>query len=281
MSRYDLLPPNATQLERDFSRATSFLERIGRPVPIIRTAKRIDIPDSVVPWLIYEYGLAEVLEYLPDQRQALVDGVAWQRIRGTPQAILTGLSWLGLSGTIDESEGGSVRWAEYQVGLPAPVQGLEPIRRIVGVATISQPVRSRLQRVFSVYDHRRFILDDSLLSEGSPLSDHTGTRPLGLDGPQISFGDYRATLIDAAPQLQVARTEVLASLVPYLDRFILDHSFVDENWHHLNEPIVRTDVIPGSASRFTVLNWANVPWSGVPWVGSSSDAGGRITSFTT
>ena len=32
-SRYDLLPPNATQLERDLSRVTSSLERIGRPVP--------------------------------------------------------------------------------------------------------------------------------------------------------------------------------------------------------------------------------------------------------
>ena len=63
MSRYDLLPPNATQLERDFSRATSPLERLAytstqvfspdvfepdvfddkQPVPNIRTAKRIDI----------------------------------------------------------------------------------------------------------------------------------------------------------------------------------------------------------------------------------------------
>jgi hypothetical protein len=279
MSRYDLLPPNATQLERDFSRATSFLERIGRPVPVIRTAKRLNIPDSVVPWLIYEYGLAEVLEYLPDQRQALVDGVAWQRIRGTPQAILIGLSWLGLAGTIDESEGGSTRWAEYQVGLPAPVQGLEPIRRIVGVTTISQPVRSRLQRVFSVYDHRRFILDDSRLSEGSPLSDHTGTRPLGIDGPQISFGDYRATHIDAEPQLQVANTTVLPTLVPYLDRFILDHSFIDEEWHYLNEPILRTDVITGEASRYELVWWGEVPWGAIPWYGADSEAGGTIRTI--
>ena len=92
MSRYDLLPPNATQLERDLSRAISPLPALGplveRPIltedgqqlaaedwrlmlressvpfkkpggvtPIIRTAKRSDIPDSVVPWLNYEYGL--------------------------------------------------------------------------------------------------------------------------------------------------------------------------------------------------------------------------------
>ncbi len=281
MSRYDLLPPNATQLERDFSRATSFLERIGRPVPIIRTAKRLDIPDLVVPWLIYEYGLGEVLEYLPDQRQALVDGVAWQRVRGTPQAVLIGLGWLGLNGTIDESEGGSYRWAEYQVGLPAPVQGLEIIHRIVGVTTISQPLRSRLQRVFSVYDHRRFVLDDSLLSEGSPLSDHTGTRPLGPDGPQISFGDYRAAWLQSQLGVQQTLTEVFAVLVPYLDTFILDHSFVDEEWHLENDPIARVDVIPGSASRNDAeLRWIGVPWGNQAWDGAGIAAGGKITTVT-
>lgn len=42
MSRYDLLPPNATPLERNLSRATSTLDRIARPVPIIRIAKRVN-----------------------------------------------------------------------------------------------------------------------------------------------------------------------------------------------------------------------------------------------
>jgi P2-related tail formation protein len=280
MSRYDLLPPNATPLERDFSRATSFLERIGRTVPTIRTAKRLDIPDAVVPWLIYEYGLAEVLEYLPDARLTLADGIAWQRVRGTPQAILIGLSWLGISGTIDESEGGSYRWAEYQLGLPAPVQGLQNLTRIVGVTTISQPVRSRLQRIFSVYDHRRFILDDSLLSEGSPLSDHTGTRPLGDDGPQISFGDYRRTLIDATGTVAPGITTAHAALVPYIDTFLLDHSFIDEEWHLLNDPISRVDVISGSVSRTVEVRWGETPWSTQRWDGSADAAGGKITTIT-
>lgn len=280
MSRYDLLPPNATPLERDFSRAISSLERIGRPVPIIRTAKRRNIPDSVVPWLIYEYGLGEVLEYLPDARQALVDGIAWQRLRGTPAAIGIGLSWLGLTGAIDESEGGSYRWAEYQLGLPAPVQGLEIIHRIVGVTTISQPLRSRLQRIFSIYDHRRFVLDDSLLSEGSPLSDHTGTRPLGPDGPQISFGDYHTVLIDAQGQVGMVATEVRPSLVPYIDTFLLDHSFIDEEWHLPNDPISRVDVIPCSVSRTAELRWGGTQWTTQAWDGSGDAAGGKITTVT-
>jgi len=116
MSRYDLLPPNATTLERDFSRSVSSLERTGAATPVVRTAKRVGIPDSVVPWLIYEYGLGELLDFIPDQRQAIADGVPWQRIRGTPQSLIDALDWIGLEGEIDESEGGTTRWAEYQIG---------------------------------------------------------------------------------------------------------------------------------------------------------------------
>lgn len=277
MSRYDLLPPNATTLERDFSRASSSLQRTGAAVPIIRTAKRISIPDSVVPWLIFEYGLGELLDFIPDQRQAITDGVPWQRIRGTPQSLIDALDWIGLNGQIDESEGGSARWAEYQIGLPAPVQGLEIIRQIMAVAVLSQPQRSRLQRVFSVYDYRRFVLDDSLLSEGSPLSDHTGTRPIS-GGPQISFGDYRSALINAPPTLLVSTVWMYPVLVPYVDTFLLDYSLLDEDWHLLNFPIACTDVIPGSATRQDVRRWTTIPWPAEPWDGAGSAVGGSVTT---
>jgi P2-related tail formation protein len=281
VSLYDLLPPNATQLERDLSRSTSSLERAGGPVPVVRTAKRLDIPDGVVPWLVFEYGLGELLPYLPDQRQAIAEGVLWQRIRGTPAALDQALGWIGLPGAyVDESEGGSARWAEYQIGLEAPVQGEEILLRILGVAGVSQPQRSRLQRVFSVYDYRRFILDDSLLSEGSPLSDHTGTRPFGPDGLQVSFGDYRSTLVDAEPDLATALTVFLSVEVPYIDRFLLDHSYVDEEWHILNTPIARVDVITGGASRLTLLGWGSIPWPASPWGGSGDSVGGIITTVT-
>lgn len=278
-SRYDLLPPNATQLERDFSRSTSSLERTGEPVPTIRTAKRINIPDDVVPWLVYEYGLGELLPYIESQRQVIADGVPWQRIRGTPQALLDALEWIGLEGEVDESEGGSARWAEYQIGLPEPVQGLEIIYQIMGVAALSQPQRSRLQRIFSVYDHRRFVLDDSLLSQGSPLSDHTGTRPIP-NGPQISFGDFRSTLIDGAPVLLVNTTTVLATAVPYIDTFILDHSYMDEEWHIVDGAIGRVDLITGAVARLDIRRWGSVPWLSEPWDGAASPVGGSITTVS-
>lgn len=258
MSRYDLLPPNATQLERDLSRASSFLERIGRPVPTIRTAKRINIPDGVVPWLIYEYGLGELLPYLSDQRQAIAEGVLWQRVRGTPAALKIGLSWIGLIATLEESEAGTYRWAEYQLGLTAATQGENLINAIIGLCRISSPVRSRLQRIYAVYDFRRFVLDDSLLSDGGILSDHSGVRPRP-DWPQISYGQILSSLVAVNATVGSVHTAVISTLVRNGDRFILDQSVLDEDWHVINRPSLLT-VQEGVSVRYEGQTWAAATW---------------------
>lgn len=280
MSRFDLLPPNATPLERDFSRSVSSLRRTGAAVPVIRTAKRSDIPDSVVPWLVYEYGLGEILPYLDnDQRRAIEEGIDWQRIRGTPASVLLALGWIGVEAEVEESEGGSYRWAEYQLGLPAPV-GAPQIDSIVAAAAISTPVRSRLQRIYSVYDYRRFVLDDSLLSEGSPLSDHTGTRPR-LDWPQISFGDYRSSSVAADFRVTAAGLTHHSVLVIKEDRFLLDAGVLDEEWHVLNHPAGIIEIFPSSASRFESQEvWGAFSWIDVAWEGSGYLASGKISTVS-
>jgi|GEM_PF-667607 len=268
MSLYDLLPPNATTLERDFSRATSSLERIGLPVGKIRTAKRIDIPDSVVPWLIYEYGLNELLPYLGNnQRQALAEGVLWQRIRGTPQALKTALRWIGFAPFVEESEAGTLRWAEFQLGLDQAPDDLNVTNGLIGVSRLSAPVRSNLFRVYSGYDHRRFLLDDHGLSSGSWLCDHTGVY-LRPDWPQLSFG--RKFLInddysdDGVGELGIERIHGMLGL--YEDRFTLSNSQLDEFWHLSDVGIiVRSRMIeithgplPGPGT-----NWTNGTWDSV------------------
>jgi P2-related tail formation protein len=280
-SRYDLLPPNATTLERDLSRVTSSLVRAGAPVPTIRTAKRVDIPDSVVPWLVFEYGLAEILPYLTDQRAAIEGGVQWQRIRGTPAAILQALGWLNLNGEIDESEGGSYRWAEFQIGLDAPTSGEAIISQITAVARLSAPVRSRLQRIYSVYDFRRFVLDDSLLSDGAILSDHSGVRPRP-GWPQISYGDHRSSSVNADFTVVSGGLSVIGIEVSDSNRFILDHSLMDEEWHVLNGDGARTEYLPTTASRFDAgTNWSDqLAWGDFPWEGTAYLVSSKITTMT-
>lgn len=304
-SRYDLLPPNATQYERDVSRAISSLRGLSPfinrsqlletaedllletgsnlalessgprsspalAVPVIRTAKRINIPDSVVPWLIWEYGLGEILPYLPDMRQALAQGIAWQRIRGTPQSLTIALSWIGITGLVEESEGGSYRWAEYQLGLAAPTQGDAIIDQIVGVARISNPVRSRLQRIYAVYDLRRAVYDKCSWSDGSIYSDHSGVRPRP-DWPQISYGQFTTHLIEESTQAYHSLTDIYPTLVEYVTRFRYDQDSWDEGWHDLNLPGTITETI-GQSSGYVGQSWAAFAWRNVSW----ADAGPMV-----
>lgn len=191
MTATDLLPSNATQLERDLSRTGDVLPTLNPSVARVRRAKREDIPDSVVPWLIYEYGLGEILPYVPDLRQALAQGIQWQRVRGTRRAIELALDWIGFNANIEESEAGTLRWADFQMGLDQAPQNLEFTNNVIQVSRLSAPIRSRLFRIYGGYDYRRFKLDDHQLSEGSWLCDHTGVylnQALELPWPQLSFG---------------------------------------------------------------------------------------------
>ncbi len=276
MSRYDLLPPNATALERDFSRSTSSLQRAGGPVPIIRTAKRVSIPDSVVPWLIYEYGLGEILPYLGNnQRRAIAEGVLWQRIRGTPEAVRIALGWIGITGLVEESEGGTYRWAEYQLGLSAGTTGEQIIDDIVGVTRISSPVRSRLQRIYAVYDFRRFVLDDSLLSDGAILSDHSGVRPRP-DWPQISYGQILSSFVQENATVASTHTDVIGVLVRNFDRFLLDHSLIDEEWHTINHSALLTTLECISAT-YQGQTWAAITWQPTTWGDVNAVASSSVT----
>lgn len=290
-SRYDLLPPNATQLERDFSRAIDCLRtnqlqdtqtaywlpsvfgigidatpelKLGGASPIIRTAKRTNIPDGVVPWLIYEYGLGEILPYLGNnQRRAIAEGVLWQRIRGTADAVRIALSWVGVTGLVEESESGTYRWAEYQLGLSAGTTGDQIISDIVGVTRISSPVRSRLQRIYAVYDFRRFVLDSSLLSDGGMLSDHSGVRP-NPDWPQISYGQIHSSLVEENITVSSAHTDVVGVLAEMSDRFILSRNKLDEDWHTVNHPALLTTQ-EGLSARYYGQTWTTIQWQPAAW----------------
>mgnify|MGYP006268242229 FL=1 len=278
-SRYDLLPPNATQLERDFSRATSNLVRTGSPVPIIRTAKRTNIPDSVVPWLIYEYGLGEILPYLGNnQRLAIAEGVLWQRIRGTPESVRVALNWIGVSGLIEESEGGSYRWAEYQLGLFAGTTGSAIIDNIVGIAGISSPVRSRLQRIYAVYDIRQLVWDQGLLDDGM-WDDHSGVRP-NPDWPQISYGQIHASLVAENTTVASTHTDVIGILVQLIDHFRLDHSVWDEDRDVINHPGLLTNQ-EGVSCAYLYQTWGAFSWQATTtWLTTNVVATSTVTTQT-
>ena len=236
MASLDLLPPNATQFERDLAASSDFLKKTEGKVPLIRTAKRIDIPDDVVPWLIYEYGLGELLPYLPDPRVAIAEGVLWQRYRGTPAAIKTALGWINFNATLEESEAGTIRWAQWQLGLDQAPESLAFIGNVIGISRLSSPARSDLFRVYGGwYDYRRFWLDDTQLSSGSWLADHTGVY-LQDDWPQLSFGrEFKTDPVVQSTGIERTKEHIEGEVYVYEDRFILSQSEIDEFWHLLQE----------------------------------------------
>lgn len=231
-----LLPSNATELERDLSQSTDFLARLPQAGQLIRSSKRQNIPDSVVPWLIYEYGLGELLPFLTDPRTAIADGVQWQRLRGTPESFRIALGWVGNTGTIEESEAGTIRWSQFQLGLAQAPNGLSGIDSVVELARLSSPVRSKLFRVHGGYDHRRFWLDDSILSSGSWLADHTGVY-LRDDWPQLSFGRQHQTALDlfATRGAELGTETIHTDGNRYEDKMLLSNSHLSDllwrTWH--------------------------------------------------
>ena len=67
----DLLPSSSSQLERDLSLSSDSLERLKNSAESIRTSKFSNINESILGWLIYEYGLGEILPYVPDTQKAV------------------------------------------------------------------------------------------------------------------------------------------------------------------------------------------------------------------
>lgn len=275
MTAVDLLPSNATQLERDLSLSSNTLPRLSAATQRIRNAKREDIPDSVVPWLIYEYGLGEILPFVPDLRQALADGIQWQRVRGTRAAIDIGLGWIGFDAMVEESEAGTLRWADFQMGLDQAPNGLEFTNNVIQISRLSAPIRSRLFRIYGGYDHRRFRLDDHLLSGGSWLADDTGVY-LREDWPQLSFGrqftDAFNLTADATFGLSIERTRTDGGI--YEDRNILSVSQLDElvwePWHMEAERVTVSRGHFTSAGQWWLppTYWADHTWDqGLDWAG--------------
>lgn len=233
-----LLPSSSTKLERDLSTSMDSLPRLGAAAELIRDAKRENIPDSVVPFLLYEYGLGELLPYLSDPRTAISTGVLWQRLRGTPKSFSIALGWIGNDGTIEESEGNTINWSQFQLGLDSAPVDLSQTDSVVEIGRLSSPVRSSLFRIYGGwYDGRRFQLDNHQLSGLDTLCDHTGVY-LKSEWPQLSFGrEFKDEQGDISGDLGAILGVHRATGINgrYEDRTILSNSLLgDTSWRTLH-----------------------------------------------
>ena len=249
MTSDHLLPPNATALERSLSLSTDLLTRLGGETEPLKGFKT-DPSDSLLPWLIWEYGLGELLPYLPDPRRAIAEGIRWQRLRGTPAALTTALSWIGASATVEQETPG-IHFAEFQFDPGQVLDDDGTIANLIAMARLSAPARSRLSRIYHDWDLRRLVLDESRLGEAL-LSDHSGV--FWRDGQtKLSFG--RSCQL-ATPPLDVGvvpvREVVRFAVARLMDRYLLSFSALGDPGHTPNEEILHSHL-------FTLANALGVP----------------------
>ena len=249
MTSDHMLPPNATALERSLSLSTDLLTRLGGETESLKGFKT-DPSDSLLPWLIWEYGLGELLPYLPDPRRAIADGIIWQRLRGTPAALTTALSWIGATATVEQETPG-IHFAEFQFDPGQVLDDDRAIANLIAIARLSAPARSRLSRIYHGWDLRRLVLDESRLGEAL-LSDHSGV--FWTDGQtKLSFGRVRQ-LANPPPDfvLAPAREAVRFAVARLMDRYLLSFSALGDPGHTPNEEILHSHL-------FTLANALGVP----------------------
>ncbi|MDG7055710.1 MAG: phage tail protein [Wolbachia endosymbiont of Menacanthus eurysternus] len=172
-----LLPPNATKLEKALVDAIDY--------KIDPSCLKFRSDEKILPWLVEEYGLEEILHWVKDKRKAIKEGIEFQRVRGTPASLKIALRWANIDDITIIEEPPGKHFFELQIGIK-DVPNDFFVDAVVELAKLSLPARSRLMRIFNDhYNISRFILDESLF--GSLLSDYSGTK-VEKNGPVLSFG---------------------------------------------------------------------------------------------
>lgn len=259
-----ILPSNASPYEIAAAESTDILTRLGADADVIARFKSVP-NDPVLPFLIWEYGLGEIQQYLIDPRAVIREGVKWQRLRGTPAALRMAFSWIGQEVEIEEDSG--AHWATYQLGLQQ-IADTEDVRRNLHLARLSQPARCRLWRIYTdVFDRRPIIVSEGPALGDGWLSFYSGTPVDGsleddTDGVLVSFGARHA--VQSEPYMTA---DIIGSfggsinfgfLAPYLDRFTVGRSQLSQHYPRNHGFAV--------SSLFSIL-WADRATAGRSWRG--------------
>jgi hypothetical protein len=74
-------------------------------------------------------------------------------------------------------------------------------------------------------------------------------------------------------------TDVISVLVRNFDRFLLDHSLMDEEWHTLNRPGMLTE-LEGVSGKYEGQTWAAIKWQSQTWGNVNAVASSTVTTQT-
>jgi P2-related tail formation protein len=159
MTGHELLPTSATQLEKDLADLFDNSLTIQNAINTLPTAKYGNtIPNSYYPYLIWEYNLGELSEWVIDPLELLKTGLEFRRVQGTPKSLDLALSWIGFSAK-EVREGVGDKWYLFEIdtgGIPT----YSLVTNIVKLANLAKPIRSRLFRLYHGLDLKPFTFND-------------------------------------------------------------------------------------------------------------------------
>jgi len=155
----DLLPYNSGLFEKAIAAAIEFPDEIGEAIDDLHGLKyQRPLNQSVAPYLVQEYGLGPISQFFGSYEDLIDEGRIWQRLRGTPSAITTSMSWIEYDDIdIEDQNPNRRRWHLYQIGMGEIPTADEEVARLTNaeyLADLSDPARSEFFRGFHGYDVR-------------------------------------------------------------------------------------------------------------------------------
>lgn len=185
--RQHLLPLNSTPLERAVSETLDRTPELPDGTEALHAFKYRLPNDSILPWLVLEYGLGPITPYFASLADVVAHGIPWSRVKGTPKAIEQALDWLGYAyTTLDEAPTRRRRWHLFGLELDRFWDRESDLDIIEAVGRLSQPARSEFFRGWNGYDVRGLEWSYSRLGD-SMIGDSSGVR-LHDGGVKWSFG---------------------------------------------------------------------------------------------
>jgi hypothetical protein len=147
-------PGSPTPRELVIAEVNDPLVRLAAAYETILANDRPPSPDWM-PWLVAEWGLGELVPYLPNPYLLCDVGPSWQRIRGTPAAIATGIGWIGYAAILEWALARRRRWHLWQMALDRlPDAERLDLDRIDGIASLSDDATSHFWRGWRGWDVR-------------------------------------------------------------------------------------------------------------------------------
>lgn len=261
-SAKSLLPLNATQFEQHVEQGLLVRDATQQVIAQLRGIK-LNPPDDLLPWLVWEYGLTAIVPYLPNLRVVIHDGLLWQKERGTEAGIRRALAWIEVDPDRVEDEIPGVHWNELQLDTGV-VPSAEQLRRIIALTMMSTPARTKLKRLYHGCDRRRFVLDASRW--GDLLDDYSGIRPPEYKGLVLSFCHRIQTRLQEPMDVAEASHQLIfGAVAKFINAPLLDEDHVFGELALPNHPATITLFFARELRYNPLSRWLQDRWQQQPW----------------